>query len=338
MTYPDGMSDPSSKTNAAYVKTAIETDQAGLDALVSALDGMGTELEHALDLIEAMQGRLIVTGIGKSGHVGAKLAATFASTGTPAYFLHPTEASHGDLGIVQDGDVIFALSWSGETRELSDVIGYSKRKGVPLIALTGASDSTLGAAANVTLELPKVREACPHNLAPTTSTLLQLALGDAIAIALLQRKGFTEESFHGFHPGGSLGAQLKQVDEVMHQSAALPLVAEDAPVITAISELSAKGFGITGITRSGALVGVITDGDIRRYLERNADATMQGALHEATAGSIMTEGSVTLTRSMLAGEAMAILQSKRIQAAFVLEGETPVGLVTMLRLLNRGTA
>ena len=186
--------------------------------------------------------------------------------------------------------------------------------------------------------MPKVREACPHNLAPTTTTLLQLALGDALAIALLQRKGFTEESFHGFHPGGSLGAQLKQVDEIMHGGDALPLVEAATPVITAISELSAKGFGITGITRNGVLAGVITDGDIRRYLERNASATMQGALHDTTAGDIMTEGSVTLHPTMLAGEALAILQGKRIQAAFVLDGDRPVGLVTMLRLLNRGTA
>ncbi len=321
-----------------YVRTALATDLTGLQTLTDALDGMAADIDAALDLIAAMTGRLIVTGLGKSGHIGAKLAATFASTGTPAFFLHPAEASHGDLGMVQPEDVILALSWSGETRELSDVIGYSKRRNVPLIALTGRADSTLAAAASVALTLPTVREACPHNLAPTTTTLLQLALGDALAIALLQRKGFTEESFHGFHPGGSLGAQLKQVDEIMHSGDALPLVSADAPVIAAITELSAKGFGITGITQGGTLAGVITDGDIRRYLERNASATMQGALHDTTAGEIMTEGSVTLHPGMLAGEALAILQGKRIQAAFTMDGGKPVGLVTMLRLLNRGTA
>ncbi|MEM7752438.1 MAG: KpsF/GutQ family sugar-phosphate isomerase [Pseudomonadota bacterium] len=325
-------------TDIAHVRDALATDLTGLQALTDALDGMTAEVDAALSLIAAMTGRLIVTGLGKSGHIGTKLAATFASTGTPAYFLHPAEASHGDLGMVQPEDVILALSWSGETRELSDVIGYAKRRSVPLIALTGRADSTLASAATVALTLPQVREACPHNLAPTTTTLLQLALGDALAIALLQRKGFTEESFHGFHPGGSLGAQLKQVDEVMHAGDALPLVTDDTPVIAAISELSAKGFGIAGITREGALAGVITDGDIRRYLERNADATMQGALHDTTAGQIMTVGSVTLRTDMLAGEAMAILQGKRIQAAFVLDGTAPVGLVTMLRLLNRGAA
>lgn len=335
MTYPGGMTETD---DIAHVRAALAIDKAGLDALHSALEGMAPDIDAALDLIAGMQGRLIVTGLGKSGHIGTKLAATFASTGTPAYFLHPSEASHGDLGMVQPGDVLLALSWSGETRELSDVIGFAKRRTVPLIALTGRADSTLAEAATVALVLPKVQEACPHNLAPTTTTLLQLALGDALAVALLQRKGFTEESFHGFHPGGSLGAQLKQVDEVMHSGDALPLVATDAPVIAAITELSAKGFGITGITEDGALVGVITDGDIRRYLERNAKATMQGALHETTAGEIMTRGSVTLTPGMIAGEALAILQAKRIQAAFVVDGTRPVGLVTMLRLLNRGTA
>ncbi|MEM9425376.1 MAG: KpsF/GutQ family sugar-phosphate isomerase [Pseudomonadota bacterium] len=326
------------ESDIGHVRTALATDLTGLQTLTDALDGMADDIDRSLDLIAAMKGRLIVTGLGKSGHIGTKLAATFASTGTPAYFLHPAEASHGDLGMVQPEDVILALSWSGETQELSDVIGYAKRRSVPLVALTGRVDSTLARAATVALTLPQVREACPHNLAPTTTTLLQLALGDALAIALLQRKGFTEESFHGFHPGGSLGAQLKQVDEIMHSGEALPLVSTDTPVIAAISELSAKGFGIVGITRDGALAGVITDGDIRRYLERNAEATMQGALHDTTAGQIMTVGSVTLRADMLAGEAIATLQGKLIQAAFVLDGDAPVGLVTMLRLLNRGAA
>ncbi len=321
-----------------HVRDAVATDLSGLQALESALDGMAPAIDDALELIDKMTGRLIVTGLGKSGHIGAKLAATFASTGTPAYFLHPAEASHGDLGIVQADDVLLALSWSGETRELSDVIGYSKRRGVPMIAITGSGTSTLAEASTVALTLPKVREACPHNLAPTTTTLLQLALGDALAVAVLQRKGFSEESFHAFHPGGSLGAQLKHVEEIMHNVDVLPLVDAQAPVITAISELSAKGFGITGITQNGTLAGVITDGDVRRYLERNSEATMQGALHDTKAGSIMTEGSVILTPNMVAGEAQAILQSKRIQAAFVVENGKPVGLVTMLRLLNRGTA
>ena len=324
--------------SADLVKAALETDISGLGALQDAVDGMSGAIDAALELLGKMQGRLIVTGLGKSGHIGTKLAATFASTGTPAYFLHPAEASHGDLGMVQPVDVILALSWSGETTELSDVIGYAKRRAVPLIALTGVADSTLAKAATVALVLPKVREACPHNLAPTTSTLLQLAMGDALAIALLQQKGFGPESFHGFHPGGSLGAALKLVDEVMHGRDALPLVDVETPVIAAISELSAKGFGIVGVTKDGVLQGVITDGDIRRYLERNASATMKGALHETAAGAIMTEGSVTLGSQMIAGEALSIMQGRRISAALVVDGDAPVGLVTLLRLLNRGAA
>jgi len=285
-----------------------------------------------------MEGRLIITGLGKSGHVGRKLAATFASTGTPAYFLHPSEASHGDLGMVQPSDVILALSWSGETRELSDVVGYAKRRGVPVIAMTAEGTSALARAAAVALVLPKVREACPHNLAPTTSTLLQLALGDALAVALLQRKGVDEDAFHGFHPGGSLGAALKRVEEVMHAGEALPLMAAETPVIAALGELSAKGFGIVGVTQAGRLVGVITDGDIRRYLERNAASTMRGALYETRAGEIRTGGWVTLAPGTIAGEALAVLQGRRISAAFVVEDGRPVGLITLLRLLNRGTA
>ena len=325
-------------TEEQLLNESLLKDIAGLQKLAKAISEENESCRLALELLENAKGRLIITGLGKSGHIAAKLAATFASTGTPAYFLHPSEASHGDLGMVQPDDVILALSWSGETKELSDVIGYAKRRSVPLIALTSQAESALGKAATVCLTLPKVREACPHNLAPTTSTLLQLALGDALAIALLQKKGFTEESFHGFHPGGSLGAALKRVDEIMHPVEALPLVTADTPVITGISELSAKGQGIVGVTKDGVLKGVITDGDVRRYLEQNASSTMQGALHDTLAGDIMTEGSVTLPPDMIVGEALSILQTKRISAAFVTDGDTPVGLITMLRLLNRGAA
>ena len=323
---------------AAHVAEALGIDAEGLAALSGAIDGMADRIEAALELIGRAEGRLIVTGLGKSGHIGRKLAATFASTGTPAYFLHPSEASHGDLGMVTPEDVILALSWSGETQELSDVIGYAKRHGVPIVALTGAEDGTLARAATVALVLPKVREACPHNLAPTTSTLLQLALGDALAVALLRRKGLDPRDFHGFHPGGRLGAALKRVDEVMHGPDALPLVEANAPVIRAIAEVSAKGHGIVGVTEAGQLAGVVTDGDIRRYLERAAGATMREALHETAAGEIMTRGSVRLAPDTLVGEALATLQAKRISAAFVTEADRPVGLVTMLRLLNRGAA
>lgn len=320
------------------IQAAIETDLAALKTMSEGLGAMDQSLAEALELISEMSGRLIVTGLGKSGHIGAKLAATFSSTGTPAYFLHPAEASHGDLGMVQPDDVILALSWSGETRELSDVIGYAKRHAVRLIAITGTAESALARAADVALVLPKVREACPHNLAPTTSTLLQLALGDALAIAVLQMRGFSEESFHSFHPGGSLGAALKRVDEIMIEGEDLPLVAQDTPVMAALNVLSSKGQGIVGVTKDGELQGVITDGDIRRYLERNAASTMQVALHETPAMAVMTKGSVILSPEMLVGETLRILQTKRISAAFVASEGSPVGLITMLRLLNRGAA
>lgn len=323
---------------ADRIAEALATDAVGLDALRAAIPAMAPALEEAVRLLQGMEGRLIVTGMGKSGHIGTKLAATFASTGTPAYFLHPSEASHGDLGMVTPLDVILALSWSGETRELSDVIGYAKRRSVPLVSLTGDGESALSRAATVALKIPKVSEACPHNLAPTTSTLLQLALGDALAIALLQAKGFTEESFHAFHPGGSLGAALKRVDEIMHEADALPLIEQDRPIMAAISELSAKGHGIVGVTHGGDLVGVITDGDVRRYLEAHASSTMQQALHETPSSALMTRGSVILSREVLVGEAMAILQSRRISAAFVVESGRAIGLITLLRLLNRGAA
>lgn len=319
------------------IRAALATDITGLEALSEVLPDIAADISQTLEILEQIKGRLIVTGLGKSGHVARKLAATFSSTGTPAHFVHPSEASHGDLGMVQPNDAILAISWSGQTRELSDVLGYAKRFAVPLIAITSVAESTLAQAADVALVTPAVREACPHNLAPTTSTMVQLALGDALAIALLQRKGFTQESFHGLHPGGSLGAALKHVDEIMHQVAQLPLVASDTPVIGAISTLSERGFGIVGITENGTLRGVITDGDVRRYLERNADATMQAALHDTRAGSIMTANSVTLPPDMIAGEALSILQQKRISAAFVTNNGKPVGLITMLRLLNRGT-
>ena len=320
------------------VKTAIDKDLTGLQALRDHLDEISPDLAQAIDLISEMHGRLIVTGLGKSGHVAAKLAATFSSTGTPAYFLHPSEASHGDLGMVQSSDVILALSWSGETKEFSDVIGYAKRRSVPMIAFTRRSESTLARAANVVVQLPDVLEACPHNLAPTTSTLVQMAMGDAIAIALLDRRGFTEESFHGFHPGGSLGAALKRVDEIMHPAEILPLVETTVPVINALGTLSERGFGIVGVTENGLLKGVITDGDVRRYLAANADATMKSALHDTATGELMTSGSVTLSPDTIVGEALSVLQTKRIAGAFVVDHKRPVGLVTMLRLLNSGAA
>src|SRR6202171_2416378 len=226
----------------------LEVEAAGLTTLASAIqDSIGREFVSAVEMIASAQGRLIVTGMGKSGHVGRKVAATFASTGTPAFFVHPSEASHGDLGMITPDDVIMALSWSGETAELKNLIDYSRRFRIGLIAVTTEAASTLGRAADVALVLPQAREACPHNLAPTTSSLMQLALGDALAIALLESRGFTALDFRVFHPGARLGAMLKFVGNVMHTGAAIPLATVGTRMSEAVVEMSAKGFGCVGI-------------------------------------------------------------------------------------------
>src|SRR5947208_5631205 len=249
----------------------LEAEASGISALAAAVrDGLRAPLIAAVEMIERAKGRLIVTGMGKSGHVGRKIAATFASTGTPAYFVHPGEASHGDLGMITADDVIMALSWSGETVELKDLIDYSRRFRIGLIGVTANGDSTLGKAADVALVLPQAREACPHNLAPTTSSLMQLALGDALAIALLESRGFTALDFRGLHPGGRLGAKLKFIRDVMHTGAAVPLRSLGTAMADAIVEMTAKGFGCVGITdRDGRLAGIITDGDLRRHMRPN---------------------------------------------------------------------
>ncbi|MCT8160376.1 SIS domain-containing protein [Pseudoruegeria sp. SHC-113] len=328
-------------TDSDHVKQAITINREGIDALIAALDTpeLSAATQAAVETVFAMKGRLIVTGLGKSGHIGSKLAATFASTGTPSFFVHPSEASHGDLGMIIGDDVILMLTWSGETKELSDIAAYSRRFGVPLILLTGNGESSLAKAADVVLALPKAREACPHNLAPTTSTMMQLAMGDGIAIALLQKKGFSETSFHRFHPGGKLGASLTRIADMMVPFEDLPLVRPDQPVIDVIAALSDKSFGIVGIIGSdGALQGVVTDGDIRRYLERQSDAPMQQAMRETFAETIMTRDPITLEPGRLSARALHTMQERRISAAFVVEAGKPVGLVTVLQLLNVGAA
>ena len=301
-------------------------------------NGMQADVDAALDLIEASTGRLIVVGVGKSGHIGAKLAASFASTGTPAFFVHPTEASHGDLGMIAREDVVMLISKSGETRELQDIIAYCKRFGMKMIALTGRRDSLVGRAADVALVLPPVREACPNGLAPTTSTLLTMALGDALAVALVERRGFSERSFHDFHPGGKLGAQLVPVGDMM-QAENLPLVAQNASINEALGVLTKGSLGVVGITdEAGALTGVITDGDVRRYLERSSERSMKAALWETTAQEIMTRNPITIPPDTMAVEALARLQSHKISVLFVVEAGRPIGIVSFLLLLQAGVA
>src|SRR6476661_5712886 len=248
----------------------LEVEAIGITTLSAAIhDGLGRAFIAAVELISGARGRLIVTGMGKSGHVARKIAATFASTGTPAFFVHPSEASHGDLGMITPDDVIMALSWSGETVELKDLIDYSRRFRAGLIAVTAEAESTLAKAADVVLAVPQAREACPHNLAPTTSTLMQLALGDALAVALLESRGFTAIDFGLLHPGGRLGAQLKFVRDLMHKGDAIPIAKLGTRMGEALLEITAKGFGCIGIVDGkGQLAGIITDGDLRRHIMR----------------------------------------------------------------------
>jgi arabinose-5-phosphate isomerase len=310
----------------------LEAEAGGLTALGAVMrDGLGPRFAAAVALIKAARGRVIVSGMGKSGHIGNKIAATLSSTGTPAFFVHPAEASHGDLGMITGDDVIFALSWSGETAELKNLIDYSRRFRIGLVAVTADAASTLGQAADVTLVLPQAREACPHNLAPTTSSLMQLALGDALAIALLESRGFTAIDFRNLHPGGRLGAALTFVRDLMHHGAEMPLRPVGTLMSDALVEMSAKGFGCVGITdASGYLVGIITDGDLRRH--------MRPDLLEACVENVMTKGPNTIRPDQLASEALEHLNSLKRTVLFVVDGRRAVGVVHMHDLLRAGVA
>ncbi len=292
---------------------SLETEREGLAALAAAIgDGLGASFVAAVDTIRQVRGRLIVTGMGKSGHIARKIAATLASTGTPAFFVHAADASHGDLGMITSDDAMLVLSWSGETGELRSVIDYSRRFGITLIAVTVSAQSTLGKAADIVLALPPAREACPHNLTPTTSTLMQLALGDALAIALLESRGFTAVDFGVFHPGGKLGAALKFIRDVMDPGAAVPVIARGAPMSKAIVEMSAKGFGcVAVIDADGKLAGVITDGDLRRH--------MRDDLLQAPVDEVMTVSPKTVRPDQLASEALQLLNASKITALIVVE-------------------
>jgi arabinose-5-phosphate isomerase len=309
----------------------LETEAGGITALVAAMqNGLGVAFTAAVDAIRAAHGRVVVTGMGKSGHIGRKIAATLASTGTPALFVHPAEASHGDLGMITADDVIMALSWSGETVELKNLIDYSKRHRIGLIAVTADVRSTLAKAADVVLALPQAREACPHNLAPTTSSLMQLALGDALAIALLESRGFTALDFGALHPGGRLGAALKTVRDIMHSGDKMPLASLGNRMSDALVEMTAKGFGCVGIIQEQQLVGIITDGDLRRK--------MQPDLLDMQVETVMTKRPKTIRPDQLASEALEILNSSKITALFVVEARVPIGIVHMHDLLRAGVA
>ncbi|MGD0184666.1 MAG: KpsF/GutQ family sugar-phosphate isomerase [Roseiarcus sp.] len=315
---------------------AISVEQLGLSALADALaatdeGGLGQAFARAVETISRAPGRVIVTGMGKSGHVARKIAATLASTGQPASFVHAAEASHGDLGMVQNGDVVVAVSWSGETAELAAIITYAKRFAMPLIAITANGDSALGREADVRLCLPKAQEACPNGLAPTTSTTMQLVLGDALAIALLEAKGFTARDFQVFHPGGKLGAKLAFVRDVMHSGERVPRIRVGARMADAIVEMSSKGFGCVGVfDGSETLVGIITDGDLRRHLKSNM-------LVDTPVEEVMTRAPRTIAPDALVAEALEII-SRKISALLVVEDGRVVGIVHFHDLLRLGAA
>ena len=313
-------------------RRTLELESDGLRALENALgDGLAAGFADAVELIRGAPGRVIVSGIGKSGHVAQKVAATLASTGTPAFFVHPSEASHGDLGMITREDVILAFSWSGETAEFSSLITYAGRFAVPIVSVTSRAESTLANASRIALVLPRSKEACPHGLAPTTSTLMQLALGDCLAIALLESKGFSAGDFKVLHPGGQLGASLKFVSDIMHTTSELPLTNADTPMSEALVTMTEKSLGCLGIVdERGRLAGIITDGDLRRH--------MGPELLAARAGDIMTENPKTVAPDTLASTALEVINSKSITALFVVENDKPVGLIHVHDLLRSGVA
>jgi arabinose-5-phosphate isomerase len=312
----------------AEARRVLETEAAALATLAAALDG---RFGDALDRLAAVTGRIVVTGMGKSGHVGRKIAATLASTGSPALFVHPAEASHGDLGMITAADAILALSNSGETPELSDIVAYARRFAIPLVAVTSRPDSTLARHADIALVLPAAPEACPMGLAPTTSTTLMLALGDAIAVALLARKGFSANDFRVFHPGGRLGQRLARVRDLMHTGAEVPLAPETTRMDEALVIMTAGRFGCLGLTDgSGRLSGIITDGDLRRHMEPG--------LLGRRAAEVMTRNPRTIGPDALAGEALRLMNERRITALFVVEQGRPGGILHVHDLLRAGVA
>jgi arabinose-5-phosphate isomerase len=318
------MSNPSltaitGESAAADLAAARRVLTTAAEALTTMADALNGDFTRAIGLMLAAKGRVIVSGMGKSGHVARKIAATLSSTGTPAYFVHPAEASHGDMGAVTRQDVLLLLSWGGETAELSDLITYAKRYRIPMIGVGGNPDSTLIKAADVALVLPHAPEACPMGMAPTTSTTMMLSLGDALAVALMERKGFSADQYRDFHPGGSLGRALVRVSDLMHSGAELPLAHETAPMRDVLLTMAAGMLGCVGIVDdAGALVGIVTDGDLRRHIETGVE--------NRKAADVMTRDPKTVSPGLLAAEALALMTEKKITQLFVLEANAPAPL------------
>lgn len=320
---------PCGSVDLVVAERVIRAEIAGLESLARALDD---SFHTAVETCAAVRGRIIVAGIGKSGHIARKIAATLASTGTPAQFVHPVEASHGDLGMIASEDAILVLSNSGETSELADIIAYSRRFEIPLIAITGGPRSTLSGAADVVLLLPRVDEACPMGLAPTTSTTMMMTLGDALALALLERKGFSPADFRVFHPGGRLGRRLLRVRDIMHQDVEIPLTSSGARMSDAILIMTAKSFGCVGVCNvDGRLIGVITDGDLRRH--------MGDALLSQPVEAVMNSSPKTISPAALAADALGLMNRFAITSLFVIDnGGRTVGFLHMHDCLRAGVA
>ncbi|MFD3188831.1 SIS domain-containing protein [Sedimentitalea sp. HM32M-2] len=309
---------------STFQTTARRVIRTEADALAQLEAGLNDEFDRAIEVLLNARGRVIVSGMGKSGHIARKIAATFASTGTPAHFVHPAEASHGDLGMMAQGDVALVLSNSGETPELADLVAYTRRFAIPLIGVASRPGSTLLRQSDVALVLPQAEEACGTGIVPTSSTTMTLALGDALAVALMEHRAFTPEHFREFHPGGKLGARLSKVRDLMHAGDALPLVDMDTPMGDTLIEISQKGFGVAGVCApDGTLAGIITDGDLRRK--------MDGLLtHDA--GQVMTADPTTIGPDALAEEAVAIMNQRKITCLFVLAPDGPTNPLGLLHI------
>ena len=312
--------------------SAIKTIDSEIDTINHLKDSVKAEnLTKALDFMQNSKGRIIITGMGKSGHIGRKIAASLASTGTPSFFVHPAEASHGDLGMITEDDVVVAISNSGESRELIDILNYCKRFGIKLIAITKNAESSLGKAGDVVLELPNNGEACPLGLAPTSSTTATLVLGDILTVGMIERKGFSKEDFNDRHPGGKLGSILKRVSDLMHTGQEMPILDENSNMQAVLLEMTSKRLGCVGfINQTGDLTGILTDGDLRRCLSSK--------ILEEKAIDLMTRNPKTVSPNAMTAEALKIMHDKKITNLFVLEGKKPVGVIHIHDLLNNGVA
>ncbi len=314
-------------TPSQIARRVLETERDALDRMITELSD---QFDAVVDLFLNLKGRVIVSGMGKSGHVGAKIAATLASTGTPAQFVHPGEASHGDLGMVTRDDAVILISNSGETKELADIIAHTRRFSIPMVAITKNPDSTLAAQADHTLPLPDAPEACAIGMAPTTSTTLTMALGDALSVALMEARGFDRDAYRVFHPGGTLGAQLLKVSAVMHKDDELPIVSPDTDMGETLVVMSQKGFGVAAVVENGKLVGIITDGDLRRNLN---------GLMECKARDVATPNPSTIEPDVLLVEALGIMNDKKISALFAVDQDNRLcGLVHIHDALRAGVA